>query len=280
MMIERQLEAAFAERLRSMPEMADAYVVSSREPAPRGETKSEGDARASVVAVACGFRQNDAFSLSPVTMQMSVSVVTRAEMDPTSGKHDAAVEAVADLLSRWHKYGEEMSEALTTDKFLAGELRMEGGTPRVYDSAAGAWSETLTFAVRGSEKFPSPAPFFPDNEGIKMSDGVVLPVGAQFYSTRSQDITMTLQTLGYRVNDVSEIYVFSPLLNVVPYKDYMKAVYVDSACTQIGGDAWSAPFSGGNLEKVVFRGRTLEEVQAMDYYPWGLSDTSRIQVIS
>ena len=105
------------------------------------------------MAVACGFRQNDAFSLSPISMPMSITIMTRSELDPTSEYHDTVVESIADLLSRWHKYGDEMTDALTTEKFLAGELRMDGGTNRVYDTTNSTWSETLTFTIRGSEKF-------------------------------------------------------------------------------------------------------------------------------
>ena len=86
-------------------------------------------------------------------MPVSISMMTRTELDPTMEAHDKLVEAVVNLLSRWHKYGDEMSAALTTDKFLAGELRMDGGTSRTYDSMTGTWNETLTFTIRGSEKF-------------------------------------------------------------------------------------------------------------------------------
>ena len=87
---------------------------------------------------------------------MSIAVMTRAELDPTSELHDHVVERIADLLSRWHKYGDEMTDALTSEKFLAGELRMDGGTNRVYDTTNSTWSETLTFTIRGSEKFILP----------------------------------------------------------------------------------------------------------------------------
>ena len=79
--------------------------------------------------------------------------MTRSELDPTSEYHDSVVERIVTLLSRWHKYGQEMSDALTTEQFLAGELRMDGGTNRTYDTMNSTWSETLTFTIRGSEKF-------------------------------------------------------------------------------------------------------------------------------
>lgn len=115
-------------------------------------------------------------------MPMSIAVMTRAELDPTSELHDHVVERIADLLSRWHKYGDEMTDALTSEKFLAGELRMDGGTNRVYDTTNSTWSETLTFSIRGSEKFTAPpVPYFPDSQGILLSDGTRLPVADSFF---------------------------------------------------------------------------------------------------
>lgn len=78
------------------------------------------------------------------------------ELDTNSEEHDRIVEAVANLLSRWHKFGNEMSEALTSDKFFAGELRMDGGTARVFDTTNATWYETISFSIRGSEKFVAP----------------------------------------------------------------------------------------------------------------------------
>lgn len=153
MLIERQLEDIFIQKLESIPALSDTQIVGSRTVASSGNTKSEDGAKKNVVAVVCGFRQNDAFSLSPITMPMSITIMTRTELDPTSESHDKVVESIVDLLSRWHKFGAEMSEALTTEKFLAGELRMDGGTNRTYDSQTRTWSETLTFSIRGSEKF-------------------------------------------------------------------------------------------------------------------------------
>lgn len=134
MLIERQIEDDFMTKLRSLPELSASQVVGSRGVAAAGETKTEDDSHATIVAVACGFRQNDAFSLSPITMPMSVTVMTRTELDPTSEGHSQVIEAVADLLSQWHKDGNAMTEALSNEKFFAGELRMDGGTARTYDS--------------------------------------------------------------------------------------------------------------------------------------------------
>ena len=86
-------------------------------------------------------------------MPVSITIMSRTELDPTSEKHDKVVETIADLLSRWHKYGEAMSEVFTSDKFLAGELRMDGGSNRTYDTTTSTWSETINFSIRGAEKF-------------------------------------------------------------------------------------------------------------------------------
>lgn len=34
-----------------------------------------------------------------------------------------------------------------------------------------------------------------------------------------------------------------------------------------------------SLEEVYFMGRTIEQVQQMDGYPWGITDTSKIKVL-
>ena len=96
-----------------------------------------------------------------------------------------------------------------------------------------------------------------------MSDGTVIPMGDGFFSPTGYDINTTLRTLGYEVDDIAEIYVFSQLGSTTAYREYLKAAYIDSSCPSIGRDYWSQPFSGSNLKKVVFKGRTLEEVQAM-----------------
>ena len=163
MMIERAAENAFIDKLNELraelsaqvPALAEVQIIGSRNVAEDGLTKTEQASKASIITVACGFRQNDAFSLSPITLPFALTVMTRTELDPTSQKHDDVVEFVADLLSRWHKFGEEMSEAMTSDKFFAGELRMDGGSYRTYDSTTGTWTETLTFSIRGAEKFPA-----------------------------------------------------------------------------------------------------------------------------
>lgn len=105
-------------------------------------------------------------------------------------------------------------------------------------------------------------------------------MGDGFFSPTGYDINTTLRTLGYTTNDIAEIYVFSKLETTTAYNSNLKAVYIDSSCPSIGRDVWSQPFAGSSLEKVVFKGRTLEQVQAMQYYPWGLQDTSKIQVVS
>ena len=56
MLIERQLEDDFITTLKSIPELSASQVVGSREVAEAGETKTEDDSHATIVAVACGFR--------------------------------------------------------------------------------------------------------------------------------------------------------------------------------------------------------------------------------
>lgn len=118
--------------------------------------------------------------------------------------------------------------------------------------------------------------WFPDRQAIKMSDGTVIPMGDGFFSPTGYDINTTLRTLGYTTADVAEIYVFSKLDSTTAYRGDLKAAYIDSSCPSIGKDYWSQPFSGSNLEKVVFKGRTYAEIAQMQYYPWGLTDLNKI----
>lgn len=46
-----------------------------------------------------------------------------------------------------------MCDALTTEKFLCSELRMDGGTGRIQDKANSIWNETISFTVAGAQIF-------------------------------------------------------------------------------------------------------------------------------
>ena len=109
-----------------------------------------------IVAVASAFRNHDAFSLSLVNVPVAISVATRVEGDAQSQEHNATVEKVVDLLVGWHKDGEAMEEALSNRKFLAGELRMDGGTTQTYDREHMCWTDTININIRGAEKFIKP----------------------------------------------------------------------------------------------------------------------------
>lgn len=45
---------------------------------------------------------------------------------------------------------------LSSDKFLAGELRMDGGSARMLDQNTKTWQDTIQFSIRGAEKIPTP----------------------------------------------------------------------------------------------------------------------------
>ena len=54
----------------------------------------------------------------------------------------------------------------------------------------------------------------------------------------------------------------------------MTDIEIPSSVSSIGSDAF---FGCHMLSSVTFHGKTLDEVQAMEYYPWGISDTSIIR---
>ena len=291
MIIERQLEDAFITTLSAMSELSCAQIVGSRTVAPQGETKEEEDTAKTIVAVACGFRQNDAFSLSPITMPLSISILTRVELDTNSEEHDRIVEAIADLLSRWHKYGEEMSEALTTDKFFAGELRMDGGTARIFDPTKATWSETISFSIRGSEKFaPAPDPsltlvtYVGEHTAQYSLSGTLnsgdLPNRDAIHYVR---IGSSIDEIGNRAFSGMEFLLGVEIPDTVEAiggcafagAERMTDIEIPSSVLSIGSEAL---FGCHSLSSVTFDGKTLEQVQAMEDYPWGISDTSIINV--
>lgn len=53
----------------------------------------------------------------------------------------------------------------------------------------------------------------------------------------------------------------------------MTDIEIPSSVSSIGSDAF---FGCNTLSSVMFEGKTLEQVQAMAYYPWGITDTSII----
>ena len=152
MVLEGQVEDRIAAQISALCGSEGISVTCSRG-VPEEGTKGEQGGFTSIVGIAAGFRQHDAFSLSPISVQFSVTVGTRAESDPDGSIHEALVERIAGLLSDWHRHGEAMTEALSTPAFFAGELRMDGGTGRSYDRERMLWLDSMQFTVRGSEVF-------------------------------------------------------------------------------------------------------------------------------
>ena len=154
MLMEKELEARIAGALGEIEALSGAEIVGSRQPSASGTVKGEKDQTAkAVVAVAVGFRSHDDFSLTPVSIPVTVAITTRAEMDATGETHEKMLEAVAGLLSDWHRDGGAMTSALSSGKLFAGELRMTGGSGKQYDSARSAWVESVSFTIRGAERF-------------------------------------------------------------------------------------------------------------------------------
>lgn len=150
MIIEALLEQSIIDALQS--ELGDdVQLVGSRL-----QTKVEDSDKKTIVAVASAFRNHDAFSLSLINVPVAISVATRVEGDAQSQEHNTTVEKIVDVLVNWHKDGEAMEEALSNRKFLAGELRMDGGTTQTYDREHMCWTDAININIRGAEKFIKP----------------------------------------------------------------------------------------------------------------------------
>ena len=147
MILEAYIEQSIIEALRGVLG-DDVQLIGSRL-----MDNIEDAGKKTIVAVASGFRAHDAFSLSLVNVPVAISIATRVEGDAQSQEHNATVEKIVDVLVDWHKRGDIMESALSNEKFLAGELRMDGGTTQTFDRDRMIWTDAININIRGAEKF-------------------------------------------------------------------------------------------------------------------------------
>lgn len=151
MLIEKELEQALIGELSA--QLSAVQFVGSRSVAEEGQVLTEREDVDSVIAIGTGYRTHEAFSLPMIDIKVTISVCTRVEQDPTGQKHEQIIEKLSDILSLWHFNGFLMEQKLSGSQFVAGELRMTGGTGRTQDKVNSIWSESLTFEIRGTQKF-------------------------------------------------------------------------------------------------------------------------------
>ena len=151
MLIEKELEQKLVSLLSS--QISRVQFVGSRDIAEDGQVITENEDVDSVIAIGTGYRTHEAFSLPMIDVRVTIAVCTRVEQDPTGQKHEQIIEKLSDILSLWHFNGTLMEQHLSGSQFVAGELRITGGTGRTFDKTNSIWSESLTFEIRGSQKF-------------------------------------------------------------------------------------------------------------------------------
>lgn len=148
MLLEKILEDQLVSEFDSIPFLGDVQFITSRQDI--SHTQEIAD---TVVAVVTGWRSNDAFSLSPVSVPVTISIVSRVENDPNSEKHTHVCEEIINKISYWHKFPQSINTIFESDKFMPGEIRMDGGQSYGYDQTTKTWRDSISFTVRGSEKF-------------------------------------------------------------------------------------------------------------------------------
>lgn len=152
MLIEKELEINIATAIRGL-EIDGAYVLTSRETAVTGEVKDEFDVGAkTIIAVASGIREHTDFENPTADIPFSVAVSTRSEMDATGDAHEIAMNAVIGLLEDWHADGQAFSQAVSTDRYFAAALKIDGGGTKTFDETRSVWIETISFTIRGTIK--------------------------------------------------------------------------------------------------------------------------------
>lgn len=185
MTLEKQLEdnllSAFA-----TSELSSWQFVTSRQ--SEQSDYYESDEALGVIAVKVAYRQHDNFSLSPVSIPVTVSINTRIELDPDSTWHEQAVQAMTDVLADWHRYPTNMDEALNNSPwnlYYAGELRITGGTGRVLNKEMGVFTDDISFIIRGAERFFSPTTKVTYKDGTVWEDDIVGEIGRYTVQNKS-----------------------------------------------------------------------------------------------
>lgn len=286
MIIEALIEQSIIDALHS--ELGDdVQLVGSRL-----QTKVEDADKKTIVAVASAFRNHDAFSLSLINVPVAISVATRVEGDAQSQEHNATVEKIVDMLVNWHKHGDIMESALSNEKFLAGELRMDGGTTQTFDRDRMIWTDAININIRGAEKFDSGLYTF-----IYFADGTTNKVLWEGEVTNQMGIDAGLSdtspsariVFGTAVSSiadegfvglpVTEASFKSGLLSIgrraFAFTGMLTKIELPDTVQSIAEDAFA---EDPNIE-VMFQGRTKAEVQAMENYPWGIENTQNIHSI-
>lgn len=279
MIIEALLEQSIIDALQS--ELGDdVQIVGSRL-----DTKVEDADKKTIVAVASAFRNHDAFSLSLINVPVAISVATRVEGDAQSQEHNTTVEKIIDVLVNWHKDGEAMEEALSNRKFLAGELRMDGGTTQTFDRDRMIWTDAININIRGAEKSDSGLYTF-----IYFADGTTKKVLWEGEVTNQMGVDAGLSDIspsarivfgtavssiadeGFVGLPVTEASFNSGLLSIgrraFAFTGMLTKIELPDTVQSIAEEAF---VEDPNIE-VTFQGRTKAEVRAMENYSWGLQN--------
>lgn len=157
MTLETQIENRLIEKLGEMQELSACQIVGSRQIAATDTQTIADDVSAdTVIAIHTGYRQHDAFSLSPITVPITIAMSTRIEKDKSGRRHESVFEAVSDQLSYWHKFSDDFTSDFTLPGVFCGEIRMTGGSGRSFDQTDDVWTDTIQFSIRGSEKYAVP----------------------------------------------------------------------------------------------------------------------------
>lgn len=126
-------------------------IVGSWEPSDSNSFKGEHDASSiGVISLYIEPRSNDSFSLPTANFQGIISLDCRAEQCPTMAEVSEIYEKILDLLDGWHYDAGIFSHVLSSEKFFAAELKLDGGDKVTFDKGACVWNVTIRFTIRGT----------------------------------------------------------------------------------------------------------------------------------
>ena len=151
-MIEQELEGKIVAAIAALG-VVGLEVRGLWNPVSAGLVKGD-EADASVPAAAIvrvGPRSFGSYTIPTVSLDCSVALVVRTDLDPTGEILAGAADAISEKIAAWHADVCESDDAgLAFDGFVPGGFSASGGSGPDFDRSAATWAVTWSFTIAGT----------------------------------------------------------------------------------------------------------------------------------
>ena len=149
-MIEKNVEAAIITAIENLG-LPNIDIVGLWQPTATGivkaTEKSNSDA---ALVISIPPKSFDTFGICEVSLEVSMTLTVRVEKDATGSKLLQYVEPINAMLESWNMSEEhDELEALITEDFYPGGIRVNAGSGPTWDPSSKTWSVEFSFTVRG-----------------------------------------------------------------------------------------------------------------------------------